>query len=226
MDDIEVEDGWELGGVELVGGEENRNYALNISATTEMEASAGAGAAAVKLNQSRPKLDPSNDPGQFVPNAGVTYLDVKNEANVTVAGKVTSKGDMNISADAALEAEAVASADAASAITTEDVNNFANLAFVHATVENKTNVNVTGAEKMADGLMNIGATTETEVGTEAMVAAGELSIANTAINITNIKTDADVVVDSVVTLTFKPEAEKTFKKVLPNKDYYWINDRK
>lgn len=28
------------------------------------------------------------------------------------------------------------------------------------------------------------------------------------------------------TLTFKPDAEKVFKKVLPNKDYYWIKDRK
>ncbi len=198
MDDFEAEDGWEIGDIELTEKEESRNYALNISASTEMEASAGAGAAARKLHQHRPTLDPSSDPGQFIPNAGVAYLDVKNEANVTVAGKVTSKGDTNIGAEASLEAEAVAAADAPPRMTNEDVNNFANAAVVIAEIENSANVVVTGQEKTAEGLMNIAAATETQLSTQAMVNAGETSIANTAINITDVATDAKVTVDAAV----------------------------
>ncbi len=198
MDDFEVEDGWEIGDIELTEKEETRNYALNISASTEMEASAGAGAAARKLHQHRPTLDSSSDPGQFIPNAGVAYLDVKNEANVVVKGKVTSKGDTNIGAEASLEAEAVAAADAPTRLTYEDVNNFANAAVVIADIENNTSVLVTGADKTAEGLMNIAAATETQLSTQAMVNAGETSIANTAINITDVRTDANITVDATV----------------------------
>lgn len=204
-DDIEETPGWEIGDVELTEGEGERNYALNISASTEMEVSAGSAAAATKLHQKRRAAGSTggssssgNDPGQFVPNAGVTYLEVKNEATVNVAGKLDSKGDTNISAETALEAEAAASADAPTVTSNQEVNNFVNAAVVIADIENKANVVLTGNSKDAEGLMNIAAVAEGEFSTEAMVNAGEVSLANTAVNVTDIVTDASVKIDSEV----------------------------
>lgn len=204
-DDIEETPGWEIGDVELTEGEEERNYALNISASTEMEVSAGSAAAATKLHQKRRAAGSSggssssgNDPGQFVPNAGVTYLEVRNEATVNVAGKLDSKGDTNISAETVLEAEAAASADAPTVTSNQEVNNFVNAAVVIADIENKANVVLTGNSKDAEGLMNVAAVAEGEFSTEAMVNAGEVTLANTAVNITDIVTDASVKIDSEV----------------------------
>lgn len=204
-DDIEETPGWEIGDIELTEGEEERNYALNISASTEMEVSAGSAAAATKLHQKRRAAGSSgsssssgNDPGQFVPNAGVTYLEVRNEASVNVAGKLDAKGDTNISAETVLEAEAAASADAPTVTSNQEVNNFVNAAVVIADIENKANVVLTGNSKTAEGLMNIAAVAEGEFSTEAMVNAGEVTLANTAVNITDIVTDASVKIDSEV----------------------------
>jgi len=198
-DAVTEENGYSLGGIELIPATENRDYALNIKANAYLEVGAGSAAAATKLSQ-RKTVPAGSDPGQFIPNAGVTYLEANNQANVVVAGKVDSAGDTNMNATASMYAEASAAADAPTRTTNQEVNNFVNMAAVVADLTNTATVNVTGADKTIGGALNVEANSDGQsYATSAIVGASETSMANTALNLTDVATKADITIDSALT---------------------------
>jgi len=198
-DAVTQENGYSLGGIELIPATENRDYALNIKANAYLEVGAGSAAAATKLSQ-RKTVPAGSDPGQFIPNAGVTYLEANNQANVVVTGKVDAAGDTNMNATASMYAEASAAADAPTRTTNQEVNNFLNMAAVIADLQNTATVKVDGAAKTIGGNLNVEANSDGQsYATSAIVGAGETSMANTALNITDVATKADITIDSNLT---------------------------
>ena len=180
-----------------------------INANSSMEASAGSGAAAVllgkkKLGSPLPEYNPDgpiNVIGQYIPNFGVTYMETDNQANVNIAGDISSQGGTSITATAESQVEATAAADApprtAGAGDTSGTN-FVNAAINYAEFNNQAGVNITGGKQTAAGDVEINASAAQEATTGAAVNASETSMANTAINMTYINGGANVNVGSEI----------------------------
>ena len=168
-----------------------KGVALNITANANMKASAGSAAAASKLGMKKLLKNNGNDLGQVVPNAGVTYLETDNQANVSIKGSVTSAGGSNIAAKAEIEAEAAAAAAAPSPVSKLDSNNFVNAAVTVADIKNSAQVDIASAVEASDAL-RVDAKSKGSYTTAAEVNAGETSMANTAINITDVNSSAKI----------------------------------
>lgn len=169
-----------------------KGAALSITANANMKASAGSAAAATKLSLKKGLMKKNgNDLGQLVPNAGVTYLETDNQANVSIKGSVQSAGGSNIAAKAEIEAEAAAAADSPSPISKLESNNFVNAAVTVADIKNSAQVDIASAVEAADAL-RVDAKSKGSYTTSAAVNAGETSMANTAINITDVNSSAKV----------------------------------
>ena len=174
-------------------GEITEIGAINISASAKMLTSVNSGAAATKLAATKGKKNgKTEDPlGMIVPNAGVAYIETNNQANVTVAGKLKAdQGSVDVRATGDVFLEAASAAEAP-ATTDQDANNFINAGIVIGDITNKSSINITN-DITAGKSLGVAANTISSVSTSADTIAGENSLANTAVNITDVVTSADV----------------------------------
>ena len=176
--------------------------AMVVKAESILQSSAGstsaAGKQAAKMQQKAGIVEAAGDDSQHVPNAGITYNKTDNQAHVQVDGKLTSQGGMGIQAKADSTVEAASSAAAPTNDKEQGTNNFVNAAITQADVTNQSSVVLSGAAKTAAGDMAVRAVSSNTVTTSAAVKAGEVTMADTAINITDVNDSATINVDSKV----------------------------
>ena len=179
--------------------------ALNISAISNLKAEIGAESeqepgeeggnakAAGGANKKKNK----NTLAKATPNAGIAIVDTQNNATVTVKGKLLAeKGDANVLASAvnSVEAEAGVTAVADKAEGTD--SNYVNAAVTIANVNNTAKVEFAGAnvEAKAGGELNVLANAKNEVTTGASAGSDKNALLNSAINITDANSSADLIV--------------------------------
>lgn len=179
--------------------------ALNISAISNLQAEIGASSeqepgeeggnakAAGRANKQKNK----NTLAKATPNAGIAIVDTQNNATVIVKGKLLAeKGDANVLASAVnnVEAEAGVTAVADKAEGTD--SNYVNAAVTIANVNNASKVEFAGdkVEAKAGGELNVLANAKNEVTTGASAGSDKNALLNSAINITDANSSADLIV--------------------------------
>ena len=178
--------------------------ALNISAISKLSAEVGAeveGAEGAGQGKAAGAVTPAggrtktNSLSKVMPGAGVSVVETDNNASVTVAGTLNSKGDANVSAHALSEVEAEAGV---ATIDSETGSQYVNAAVVVANIDNTSQVVLNGTTQVS-GELNALAAAKNEVTTTATAETTKDSLVSTAINVTDAASTADLTVGGNVT---------------------------
>ena len=182
--------------------------ALNISAISKISAEVGAeveaeaggeeagqGKAAGATTPTSGNKKNNNSLSKIMPGAGVSVVDTDNNASVTIAGKLNSSGDANVSAHALSEVEAEAGV---SSVDSEEGSQYVNAAVVVANINNASNVTLNGTTKV-DGELNALAAAQNEVTTVAGTETDNNGVVNSAINVTEANSSANMAVGGNIT---------------------------
>lgn len=182
--------------------------ALNISATSQLKAeigaeveapdapaeAAGGKAAATPVSNRKNK----NSLSSVLPSAGIAVADTENNASVIVKGNLQSKGDTNISAHAINEVEAEAGV---STIENESgsAGSLVNAAVTVAKIKNAAKVELNGATtNVSGGELNAAAMAQNNVTTTAVAETDKDALASTAVNVTDARSSADLIIGGEV----------------------------
>ena len=183
--------------------------ALNISATSQLKAEIGAeveapdapaeaaGGKAVTAPVSNKKN--KNSLSSVLPSAGIAVADTENNASVIVKGNLQSKGDTNVSAHAINEVEAEAGV---STIENESgsAGSLVNAAVTVAKIKNAAKVELNGATtNVSGGELNAAAMAQNNVTTTAVAETDKDALASTAVNVTDARSSADLIIGGEVT---------------------------
>ena len=183
--------------------------ALNISATSKLKAEIGAeveapdapaeaaGGKAVTAPVSNKKN--KNSLSSVLPSAGIAVADTENNASVIVKGNLQSDGDTNVSAHAINEVEAEAGV---STIENESgsAGSLVNAAVTVAKIKNAAKVELNGATtNVSGGELNAAAMAQNSVTTTAVAETDKDALASTAVNVTDARSSADLIIGGKVT---------------------------
>lgn len=183
--------------------------ALNISATSKLKAEIGAeveapdapaeaaGGKAVTAPVSNKKN--KNSLSSVLPSAGIAVADTENNASVIVKGNLQSHGDTNVSAHAINEVEAEAGV---STIENESgsAGSLVNAAVTVAKIKNAAKVELNGATtNVSGGELNAAAMAQNNVTTTAVAETDKDALASTAVNVTDARSSADLIIGGKVT---------------------------
>jgi len=183
--------------------------ALNISATSQLKAEIGAeveapdapaeaaGGKAVTAPVSNKKN--KNSLSGVLPSAGIAVADTENNASVIVKGNLQSNGDTNVSAHAINEVEAEAGV---STIENESgsAGSLVNAAVTVAKIKNAAKVELNGATtNVSGGELNAAAMAQNNVTTTAVAETDKDALASTAVNVTDARSSADLIIGGKVT---------------------------
>lgn len=178
--------------------------ALNISAISKLSAEVGAeveGAEGAGQGKAAGAVTPAggrtktNSLSKVMPGAGVSVVETDNNASVTVAGKLKSRGDANVSAHALSEVEAEVGV---ATIDSETGSQYVNAAVVVANIDNSSKVVLNGTTQVS-GELNALAAAKNEVTTTATAETTKDSLVSTAINVTDAASTADLTVGGNIT---------------------------
>ncbi len=197
--DDNEDSGWRQGG------------ALNISAISKLEANVGAevesegneeegnkGKAATGQTGANKKKN-NNTLAKVMPNAGIAIVDTDNKATVTVKGTLKAEnGDANVSASAVNSVEAASGVTAVADKETGAESNYINAAVTVANIKNESNVKITGNTTVC-GELNALAKSSSEVTTGASAGSDKNALLNSAINVTDARSTADLVIGGTLT---------------------------
>lgn len=183
--------------------------ALNISATSQLKAEIGAeveapdapaeaaGGKAVTAPVSNKKN--KNSLSSVLPSAGIAVADTENNASVIVKGNLQSHGDTNVSAHAINEVEAEAGV---STIENESgsAGSLVNATVTVAKIRNAAKVELNGATtNVSGGELNAAAMAQNNVTTTAVAETDKDALASTAVNVTDARSSADLIIGGKVT---------------------------
>ncbi|WP_293555597.1 hypothetical protein [Phascolarctobacterium sp.] len=199
-DNDNEDSGWRQGG------------ALNISAISKLEANVGAevesegnveegnkGKAAAGQTGANKKKN-NNTLAKVMPNAGIAIVDTDNKATVKVKGTLKAEhGDANVSASAVNSVEAASGVTAVADKETGAESNYINAAVTVANVNNSSKVELDVKEANIGGELNALAKSSSEVTTGASAGSDKNALLNSAINVTDASSTADLVIGGKIT---------------------------